>query len=108
MPRLSLTFFFTRLACSRSVGDINVAPAGSWIGASSSRGRFTIAAIYAARGQAFAVHGLLQNTRDLLRESAMLGCGAPTQRLFQVVGHIGANKNSLTIRHLSRPLFQRF
>ena len=53
------------------------------------------------------MNGLLEDTRDFLRESAMLGRGAPAQRLFQVVGDIRANENSLTIRHLSRPLFQR-
>jgi hypothetical protein len=52
------------------------------------------------------MYGLLQNARDFLRESAMLGRSAPPQRLFQVVGHVCANENSLTIRHLSQPLFQ--
>ena len=51
------------------------------------------------------MHGLFQNARDLLRESAMLGGSAPPQGLFQVVGHVCANENSLTIRHL-QPLFQ--
>ena len=32
---------------------------------------------------------------------------AAAQRLFQVVGHICADENSFTIRHLSQPLFQR-
>jgi hypothetical protein len=50
---------------------------------------------------------LFQNAGDFLRERSVLGGSAPPQRLFQMVGYVRAYENSLTIRHLSQPLFQR-
>jgi hypothetical protein len=47
------------------------------------------------------VNRFFENARDFLRESAMFRSSSPAQRLFQVVGHICADENSLTIRHLS-------
>jgi hypothetical protein len=42
-----------------------------------------------------------------LRKRPVFGRRSPAQRLFQVVWHVGANENSLAIRHLSQPLFQQ-
>lgn len=40
-----------------------------------------------------------EDARDLLRKCAVFGRGAPAQRFFQFVRHVGANENSFTIRH---------
>ena len=89
------------------LGEASAVLAGGAENSPAARRRFTIAAIHAARWQALAMNGFLKNAGDFLRESPVLRCGTPPQRLFQVVWHVGANENSFTIRHLSRPLFQR-
>jgi hypothetical protein len=45
------------------------------------------------------MHRLSQNARDFLRKSPVLGCCFATQRLFQVIGHVGSNKNAFAIGH---------
>ena len=98
--------FLTRFLAARLIRDVHIPAARRRVGGSSSWRRFAIATIHTAWRQTLAVHGLFQNTSNFLRESPMLRCGPPPQRLLQVVGHIRANKYSLTICHLSRPLFQ--
>lgn len=49
---------------------------GRWICRSATRNRGSGSAIDASRGQSFAVNGFDQNSRDLLRKSAMFARGA--------------------------------
>src|SRR5712692_6457915 len=41
-----------------------------------------------------------ENARDFLRQRAMFRRGAPSQRLFQFVGHVGADEYPFAIGHL--------
>ncbi len=46
------------------------------------------------------MYGLGENSRDLLRERAVFGRGAPTERLLQFIGNVRTDEYAFSIDHL--------
>lgn len=46
------------------------------------------------------MHSFDQDACDLLRQGAMLECGAAAERFFKLVGHIGAYEYTFTVSHI--------
>src|SRR5215217_5048509 len=78
----------------RSTARHGIASAAPWLG-------FLRATVETSRWQAASVHGLFQNSRDLLRKRPVLGSRTAPKRFLQVVRNICAYENAFAISHLS-------
>src|SRR5882724_7184001 len=102
VPQKTLTLFLfpTLFGISVIIQNVDSAAARCGIGGPSPRDGFFGPAINTTGRQTFAMDRLFEDARYLLREGAVLGSGTPLQRLLEVVGDVGANKNSFAICHL--------
>ena len=80
-------------------GQVAAAAALGRVRGAAARRRVGRAPINHPRRQLAAVDGLGQDARDLLRERAVLGRGAPLQSLFQIARDLGSDENPFPVDH---------
>jgi hypothetical protein len=97
--RLAARFFCPPAAFFTTIWQIVFAAARKRIDVPASWGRSVDAAIDTSGRQCAPMDCLSENSRNLLRESAMLGCGATTERLFQFTGNISTDEHAFTVDH---------
>jgi hypothetical protein len=73
------------------------------IARAAARLRFLCSSIETAGRQTTSMDCFFEDAGDLLRESAMFGCGAATQRLLQMIRNVRTDKDPFSISHLSSP-----
>jgi hypothetical protein len=72
---------------------------------SPTRDGVAAASVDTASWQTLAVDGLHEDAGYLLRQGAVLQCGAAPQRFLEFVGHICTNENTFTVCHKNEPSF---
>ena len=77
------------------------------IARATARLRFLGPAIETSGRQAPTVNCFFEDAGDLLRESAMFGSSAATQRFLQMIRNVCTDKNPFSISHLSSPSLVR-
>ena len=91
------------VAASAEVGRVVCATARHRIAGAAARLRFFRSSIETAGRQTTSMNCFFEDAGDLLRESAMFGCCAATQRLLQMIRNVRTDKNPFSISHLSSP-----
>src|SRR6267143_5631416 len=99
-----LSIFATSAALFPRIGQIIFATARKRINVPAPRRRCVSAPIDASRRQRTTMNGFSENSGNLLRQGAMLGRRATTERLFQFIGNVSTDEHSFTIDHGFRGL----
>jgi hypothetical protein len=77
-----LAILIASLVAGRHIGHVDSTPSRCGIRRAPPRRGLFISPIHTSCRQALSVHGFFKYSRDLLRKSAMLGGGAPPERIL--------------------------
>src|SRR6266404_4969562 len=86
------------------IGQIIFATARKRINVPAPWGRCVSAPVDTSGRQCATMNGFGENSGNLLRQGAMLGRRATTERLFQFIGNVSTDEHSFTIDHCFRGL----